>query len=97
MKMHPFSSLAALALLALLAVSATGCSSIKKLTGQRNDTVLPGQREDILSPEQTRAQDPAITKKGEEQPADGADAAPCDPNVQDCSSGIDQEAGGAEG
>lgn len=44
--------------LALVPVAAVlgGCSKLKKLTGQTNDTVLPGQREDILPPDQHKAQ-----------------------------------------
>jgi len=38
----------ALALLAGLAVSAGGCSYLNKMTGQTDDTVLPGQREDAI-------------------------------------------------
>ncbi len=95
-------SLALALLLAVSAVSVSGCSSIKKLTGQRNDTVLPGQREDILPPEQTRAQDPSVLQKDTAtapggSPAGGTDTIPCDPSAQDCSSGVDQEAGGFEG
>ena len=43
--------------LALLA----GCSTIKRATGQIDDTVLPGQRQEVLSPDQQQARDPAIT------------------------------------
>ena len=54
-------------LLFVLLVSVTcfvsGCSSLKKITGQTNDTVLPGQREDILPPDQQTARDPSVTKK----------------------------------
>lgn len=50
-------TIAALAALIVLG----GCSSIKKLTGQRDDTVLPGQREDVISPDKQVAQDPAVT------------------------------------
>jgi hypothetical protein len=74
-----------------------GCGTLKKFTGQRNDTVLPGQREDILTPEQTKRQDPNVSGgQTAQQPADTTDI-PCDPTQQDCSGGIDQEAGGFEG
>jgi hypothetical protein len=67
-----------------------GCSSFKKLTGQRNDTVLPGQREDILPADQQV--NPKPGKKG----ALSADAAACDPAVDlNCETGVDQEAGGS--
>lgn len=57
---------------ALFSVAATalvlgGCSKFKKLTGQRNDTVLPGQREEILPPDQ-------YTAKSEDLNAPGSDA-----------------------
>ncbi len=75
----------------ILAVAASllaGCSSFKKLTGQRNDTVLPGQREDILPPDQQV--NPKLGKKG----VLSADAAACDPAVDlNCETGVDQEAG----
>jgi hypothetical protein len=65
------------ALAASLALS--GCSTIKKFTGQRDDTVLPGSREDVLPPQKIQApeQDPAANKaacKPEDVncPADGA-------------------------
>jgi hypothetical protein len=75
----------------ILAVAASllaGCSSFKKLTGQRNDTVLPGQREDILPEDQQR--NPKPGKKGEL----AADVPACDPAVDvNCETAVDQEAG----
>ncbi|MEO6609428.1 MAG: hypothetical protein ABIN69_13270 [Aestuariivirga sp.] len=44
-----------------LSLTMAGCTTFKKVTGQTNDTVLPGQREDILPPDQQTARDPAIT------------------------------------
>jgi hypothetical protein len=43
----------------------SGCSTIKKFTGQRDDTVLPGSREDVLAPQkiQPPEQEPADPKK----------------------------------
>ncbi len=71
--------------LAVAAMLLTGCGSFKKLTGQRNDTVLPGQREDILPADQQVNPRPGKT----------TDAAPCDPAVDaNCASGVDQEAAG---
>ena len=47
--MRTFRTLTTAALLAALAVTASGCGSIEKLTGLgRDDTVLPGQREDAI-------------------------------------------------
>lgn len=63
-----------------------GCSSFKKLTGQRNDTVLPGSREDILPAEQQ------VNPK----PGKQSDVAACDPAVDvNCEPGVDQEAAGS--
>ena len=90
----------------VLAVAASllvGCSSFKKLTGQTDNTVLPGEREDILPPDQQVNPRP-------NQNADGADAggatadnaAPlepsaCDPAVDiNCETPVDQEASGAQ-
>ena len=62
-------------LILVLMVAMVGCTSLKKITGQTNDTVLPGQREDVLAPDQQTARDPEVTrKKGE----------PCDPTVSIC-------------
>ena len=47
--------------LALLA----GCSTIKRATGQIDDTVLPGQRQEVLSPDQQQARDPSVTGQPE--------------------------------
>ncbi len=86
-------------LIALLAASAAlgGCSTFKKLTGKSNDTVLPGQREDILTPDQYTAKSEDLNP-----PADGSapppapapapaqqqttqPAAQCDPTIDpDC-------------
>jgi hypothetical protein len=52
-----------------------GCASIKRMTGQINDTVLPGQREDVLAPDQQTARDPVVT---------GQQAKPCDPTITTC-------------
>jgi hypothetical protein len=77
-------------ILAIATSLLTGCSSFKKLTGQRNDTVLPGQREDILPAE--NQVNPKPGKKGQLS----ADLPPCDPAVDvNCDAGVDQEAGGS--
>jgi hypothetical protein len=54
-----------------------GCSSIKKLTGQRDDSVLPGQRENVLPPERQVAQDPAVV--GSRAPQSTEPSAPASP------------------
>ena len=81
-----------------------GCSTLKKFTGQRDDKILPGERENILPPDQQVNNDIG-TKSAKNADASvdasvdsGADApAPCDPNVEVCAGtddGIDQEASG---
>jgi hypothetical protein len=56
-------------------VAVSGCTKLKKLTGQTNDTVLPGQREDVLPPDQQTARDPVVT---------GPKSKPCDPTITKC-------------
>jgi hypothetical protein len=69
--------------LALSASVLSGCGTLKKFTGQRNDTVLPGEREDILPADQQRNPKPGKTD----------DLAACDPAVDlNCEQPIDQEA-----
>jgi hypothetical protein len=63
-----------------LAIAISGCASIKKLTGQRDDSVLPGQREDVLPPEKQVAQDPKVRGK---QPA-ASTQAECLPDDVNC-------------
>ena len=73
----------------------TGCSYVEKLTGQTDDTVLPGQREDAIPgrsqfPDQTVAAqttaEPAVKSGGEpaatSQPQDAP--APCPADAPDC-------------
>ncbi len=77
--------------IAAMTVVLTGCTALKNLTGSNDDTVLPGQREDVLPPDQQTARDPIVT--GEQQTtvdAPTADA-PCDPNDPNCLAPIDQE------
>ena len=64
-----------LLLVALLATSLMACSTMKKFTGQRDDSVLPGSREEILTPEQQTARDPEVT---------GKKTAPCNPDDLNC-------------
>jgi hypothetical protein len=73
--------------LALSASMLAGCSSLKKFTGQRDDTVLPGEREDILPADQQV--NPRPTKSGDV----AADSGACDPTVDlNCDATVDQEA-----
>ncbi|MDP1700847.1 MAG: hypothetical protein Q8L53_07815 [Aestuariivirga sp.] len=76
--------LSTLLLVALLASSLMACSTVKKFTGQRDDSILPGSREDILTPEQQTARDPEVM---------GKKTAPCNPDDLNCvDPSSDQEA-----
>lgn len=82
-------------LVALLATSLMACSTVKKLTGQRDDSILPGNREEVLPPEAQTARDPEVT---------GKKSAPCNPDDVSCTppptdqetSEIDQESSTAQ-
>jgi hypothetical protein len=78
-----------------------GCSKLKKLTGQSNDTVLPGQREDILPPEQYTAKSADTAPPSGQAPAPPAaktgasDGQACDPEVDpDCAPPAAEDTGG---
>lgn len=64
-----------LTLMLAAAIAMPGCTTFKKITGQTNDTVLPGPRENILPPDQSTARDPAVTGKQDK---------PCDPKITKC-------------
>jgi hypothetical protein len=68
-----------------------GCSTFKKLTGQRNDTVLPGEREEILSPDNYTAKNEDLNAP----PAEGAEPPPAaktaPPAGQTCNPEVDPE------
>lgn len=64
-----------LLLMALLATSLMACSTVKKFTGQQDNSILPGNREEILTPEQQTARDPDVT---------GKKTAPCSPDDASC-------------
>jgi len=69
-------------LTAAVAVSLlAGCTTLKKVTGQQNDTVLPGAREEILPPDQQTARDPIVTGQPQvpQSAAPGASAKPLAP------------------
>ena len=38
-----------------------GCSTLKRATGQIDDSVLPGQRQEVLPPDQQQSRDPLVT------------------------------------
>lgn len=81
--------------LAAAAVFLAGCSTIKKFTGQRDDSVLPGEREEVLTPDQHTARDPVITGQQPKSVADQDLPAPkCDPNTdQNCAVPEEPEGG----
>jgi hypothetical protein len=86
---------------ALLAILLAGCSTFKNPFSGSDNTVLPGQRESVLPPEQQTARDPVVT--GDQQadlpaePNSDANAMPktgdCKLNDPNCDPGVDQEAG----
>jgi hypothetical protein len=65
------------------ATSLMACSTVKKFTGQRDDSILPGTREEILPPEAQTARDPVVT---------GEKKAECKPDDIECIAPVDQEA-----
>jgi uncharacterized protein YceK len=73
-------------LILCLALALAGCSTLKKVTGQSNDTVLPGQREEIIPEDQKTAKDPIVAGQSTAQqdvPTD-QQVAPCNPKKQLC-------------
>src|SRR5260221_13267115 len=54
-------------LLVGLTLSVTGCSTFNKMTGQTDETVLPGSREDAI-PGKTQFPDPSDRAPTEQQP-----------------------------
>jgi hypothetical protein len=69
-----------------LGLALSGCSTLKKVTGQSNDTVLPGQREEIIPDDQKTAKDPTLAGPGQAQedlPAEEP-IVPCNPKKQLC-------------
>ena len=87
--------LSTLLLTALLATSLMACSTVKRFTGQQDNSILPGNREEILTPDQQTARDPDVT---------GKKTAPCNPEDASCATppsnqetpGIDQESSTAQ-
>ena len=63
---------------ALTVALLSGCTTLKKVTGQQNDTVLPGARENILPPDQQTARDPIVTGQPQ-MPQQGMAAKPMSP------------------
>ncbi|MFO1033519.1 MAG: hypothetical protein U1E15_05370 [Hyphomicrobiales bacterium] len=63
------------------AAALAGCSGLKKLTKKNDSTVLPGQREDILTPDQYKLKDPSIGAKQNAPDAGGAAPVACDPQT----------------
>jgi len=68
-----------LIIIAMASSLLAGCTGVKRMTGQIDDTKLPGQREEILPPDMQQARDPAVT--GQPLPQDPNAMAPM-PNAQ---------------
>jgi PBP1b-binding outer membrane lipoprotein LpoB len=84
-------------LLLSIAVSVSGCSAVRKFTKKNDNTVLSGERKDILSPEQYKVEDATVSGGGENTPSD-AGSKPCNPDVDpECAPAVDQEAGDPAG
>ena len=70
------------------ATSLMACSMVKKFTGQRDDSILPGTREEILPPEAQTARDPVVTGEQKKEK--------CKPDDIECIAPVDQEASGID-
>jgi hypothetical protein len=81
-------------LIMAFATSLMACSMVKKFTGQRDDSILPGTREEILPPEAQTARDPVVTgeKKADCKPEDPK----CPPPADQEPPAIDQESSTAQ-
>ena len=86
-----------------LAMGLAGCSSIKNPFSGNDDTVLPGDREDILPSEQQTARDPLVTGQGPDTEVAGAGTTGtagtkenCAQDDLSCLPSVDQEAGPAD-
>ncbi len=94
-----------LVLVVAVAAALQGCTSVKNIFGGNDDRVLPGDRENVLPPDQQTARDPLIT--GQQNPDFPQDATtpPADQPITDgdcklndpnCVPPVDQEAGPAD-
>lgn len=84
----------AIILLVAIALSVSGCSALRKFTKKNDNSVLPGQREDILSPEQYKVEDATVGGGAEKAEKNVEAAVPCNPDVDlDCAATVDQEGG----
>jgi hypothetical protein len=79
-----------------IATGLAGCSSFKNPFNGNDDTVLPGDREEVLPPEQQTARDPLVTGKVAGEPGAGAIKENCAPDDLNCLPPVDQEAGPLE-
>jgi hypothetical protein len=68
--------------LALAAGMLGGCSGLKKLTKKGDNTVLPGTREDVLTPDQYRLKTPTTDARQTAAPAQTNADQPCDPKIK---------------
>lgn len=83
--MRPY---AAFVIVLAAGIALSACTSVKRATGQLDDSVLPGERENVLPPEQQTARDPQVTGQGQaNSQASGTmqgDMAECLPEEPDC-------------
>lgn len=77
--------LALVVAVASLSIAITGCSAMKRATGQLDDSVLPGQRENVLPPDMQTARDPSVT--GGNAAASGSGISNCEPGEPNCIGG----------
>jgi predicted small lipoprotein YifL len=78
-----------------IGLSLAGCGTLKKLTKPNDNTVLPGQREDILTPDQYKVEDATVTDGQTPTDVEQGSNKPCNPETDpNCGTVIDQEAGG---
>ncbi len=95
-----------LVLVFAVAAALQGCTSVKNIFGGGNDDrVLPGDRENVLPPEQQTARDPLITGQQNQDLPQDAGTPPADQPISDgecklndpnCVPPVDQEAGPAD-
>lgn len=86
--------LISLASVLILALSLSGCTKLSRITGSTNDTVLPGNREQIIPEDQKTAKDPIVDGQAQAQADDTivepvpatpvAPKVPCDPKKKIC-------------
>jgi uncharacterized protein YceK len=78
-----------------IGISLAGCGTLKKFTKKNDNTVLPGQREDILTPDQYKVEDETVTGGQTDTDIEQGKNKACNPETDpNCGTVIDQEAAG---